>query len=244
MGSWPWTARPNFVLRNGVNPTDYAMDSPEARRIVRRLVPQLGESPYVLFLGRLDPKKRLDLLLAAFLGGAPPEFKLVVAGPDAHGLWPRMAGRYVTGAGAAARVCRVGTVTGRAKVALLAAASLFALPSEHENFGLAALESLAAGTPVLLSPRVDLAGPVASARLGRTAPLDPASWRSEFTRLRSSTPDRCEATERRQHWVREHYAWGPIAAELVDRYRSIVAGCSPEIVRGTEAPRFAEAVAR
>src|SRR5207245_24431 len=98
---------------------------------------------------------RLDLLLQAFLAGAPREFKLVVAGPDECDLWPTLAARFLKPS-LAARVVRAGTVTGRAKIALLAAARLFALPSEHENFGNAALEALAAGTPVLLSPHVDL----------------------------------------------------------------------------------------
>ena len=63
-----------------------------------------------------------------------------------------LAARWLRDRSDAARVVRLGLVTGNEKVLLLAGASLFALPSEHENFGIAPLEALAAGTPVLLSP--------------------------------------------------------------------------------------------
>src|SRR5205823_3603659 len=119
-----------------------------------------------LFLGRLHPKKRVDFLLEAFLDAAPQECKLVIAGPDECSLWKPLAARFLSDTAAARRVLRMGTVSGKDKVALLAGAALFALPSEHENFGIAALEALAAGTPVLLSPHVDLAESVLAADLG------------------------------------------------------------------------------
>src|SRR5713226_3055135 len=84
--SWPGDDKPHFVIPNGVEPSEYAADRTEARESVWRDVPALQRSPYVLFLGRLHAKKRLDVLIDAFLGGAPQPFKLVVAGPDSDGL--------------------------------------------------------------------------------------------------------------------------------------------------------------
>jgi len=50
-----------------------------------------------------------------------------------------------------------GFVSGAEKQSLLASASVLALPSHHENFGVAVLESLDAGVPVVISPEVQLA---------------------------------------------------------------------------------------
>jgi glycosyltransferase involved in cell wall biosynthesis len=234
--SWPWDASPRFVLPNGIEPGQFTVDRRQARQAVERSCPQLGPSPYVLFLGRLHPKKRLDLLLEAFLAGAPPEFKLLVVGPDECGLWGSLTARFLRGPSAAGRVVRAGTVRGQAKVNLLAGADLFVLPSEHENFGIAALEALAAGTAVLLSPHVDLAGAVRSAGLGYTAPIRVEAWREELGRVLRDREGLERNTDRSRRWVREHYAWEHIAAELTRRYQWVMAGCPAEEGTALTAP--------
>ena len=128
----------------------------------------------------------------------------------------------------AGRVLRVGIVEGHIKTALLAGATLFALPSEHENFGIAALEALAAGTPVLLSPGVDFAQAALAAGLGYTAPLNVPAWRERLAFLLSDTGHLRGSAEKARCWVSEHYAWAHIADELVQRYRWVMAGCPTE----------------
>jgi glycosyltransferase involved in cell wall biosynthesis len=234
--SWPWDQSPRFVLPNGIEPDEFAVDRGQARAAVRQALPELGDSPYVLFLGRLHPKKRLDLLVQAFLAGAPSHFKLVVAGPDDYGLWDAVAARLLLNPPAAERVQRVGTVTGREKVNLLAGASLFALPSEHENFGIAALEALAAGTPVLLSPHVDLALAVVADHQGYTAPLEAEAWRERLAEVLADLPALEKMAEPSRRWVREHYAWDQLARELVQQYRWVMDGCpaaAPAAAGGT-----------
>jgi glycosyltransferase involved in cell wall biosynthesis len=234
--SWPWDSSPRFVLPNAIDPDQYAVDRQLARLAVKRAWPQLGHSPYVLFLGRLHPKKRLDLLLEAFLAVAPAEFKLLVAGPDECGLWGSLAARFLRDPSAAGRVMRAGTVRGQDKVNLLAGADLFVLPSEHENFGVAALEALAAGTAVLLSPHVDLAGAVRSAGLGYTAPIRVEAWREELRRVLGDRQGLQRNADRSRRWVREHYAWEHVAAELTRRYQWVMAGCPAEEGTALTAP--------
>jgi glycosyltransferase involved in cell wall biosynthesis len=179
-------------------------------------------APYVLFLGRIHPKKRVDLLLKAFLGGAPSDVKLIVAGPDECNLWKSLAARFLRASVADRRVLRVGTVGGIEKVALLAGASLVTLPSEHENFGIAALEALAAGTPVLLSPHVDLAETILASGVCYTAPLHQEAWREAFAEILSGQNGRERKAERARQWVRDNYAWSRIARELLRLYERVV----------------------
>jgi glycosyltransferase involved in cell wall biosynthesis len=225
--SWPWDASPRFVLPNGIEPDDYALDPTQAREIVHRTWPELEDAPYVLFLGRLHPKKRVDLLLEAFLGGAPHDFKLVVAGPDECNLWQPLAARLLREPSTVRRVVRVGAVGGADKVALLAGADLFAMPSEHENFGIAALEALAAGTPVLLSPHVDLAETVLASAVGSTAPLHAEAWREALAAILSGNKGHEQGARDRQ-WVREKYAWSRITSELFRQYEWVTTGCRSE----------------
>jgi glycosyltransferase involved in cell wall biosynthesis len=223
--SWPWRPAPHFVLPNGIEPADYALEPEQAREIVGRTWPHVGRSPYVLFLGRLHPKKRLDLLIEAFLRGVPEPYQLVVAGPDECRLWPRLGAALLCRAQDQARVVRVGLVGGQAKAALLAGADLFALPSQHENFGNAALEALAAGTPVLLSPHVDLAEAACAAGLGETAPLTTTAWSEHLARA-LDRPEALEAARSRaRRWAAQHYSWDRIVRELTERYHWVSAGC-------------------
>jgi len=222
--SWPHDQSPRFVLPNGIETLDYAADREQARAWMGKSQPQLAGSPYVLFLGRLHAKKRLDLLIEAFLAGAPRAFRLVIAGPDEGGLWRGLQARFLRDGDAAARVIHLGMVTGRDKTLLLAGARLFALPSEHENFGVAALEALATGTPVLLSPNVDLADAVLAAKVGYTAPVNVHAWSERFGVLLTAAEGSSQEAERTRRWVAENYSWSRITEELVERYREVIGG--------------------
>ncbi len=217
--SWPGNASRHFILPNGIEPDEFAVDRSAARRRVAERWPELAGRPFVLFLSRLHPKKRLDVLLSAFLEAAPQEFRLVVAGPDECGLWAGLCHRELAEKSRAERVVRLGTIQGSEKADLLAAARVFALPSEHENFGIAALEALAAGTPVLLSTGVDLGRDVARAGFGEPVAVDVGPWRERLAAILQSAED--NAAEERRRWVAEHYSWERIAARLESHYQQL-----------------------
>ena len=101
----------------------------------------------VLYMGRIEwGPKGLDLLFEAFNKMANPDVRLVIAGdgPDQARLWGE-----ARRAGVAERIEVLGRVSGDAKWALLASATVVAIPSRHESFGLVAAEATALGTPVV-----------------------------------------------------------------------------------------------
>jgi glycosyltransferase involved in cell wall biosynthesis len=106
--------------------------------------------PIVLFVGRLHPIKRLDLLVDAFvlLRRRYPETRLIVAGPDEYGLRPWLEAR--AGRAADGIIWR-GAVDARERDALLAEATALVLCSDSESFGMSVLEAMAAGTPVVVT---------------------------------------------------------------------------------------------
>ena len=112
-----------------------------------------------------------------------------------------------------------GFVSGEHKQLLLQGANLFVLPSHHENFGLAVLEALAAGTPVLVSDRVALSAQVARHRLGRVVPLEVPALREGLRDLLENRPP-----ENLREWVASRYSWEVNAASLIELYTSILAG--------------------
>jgi glycosyltransferase involved in cell wall biosynthesis len=118
--------------------------------------PAVEGHPFLLFLGRIDPKKGCDLLLEAFASVNNPNLHLVIAGPDANN-WRAELEVFAERNGIAARVHWPGMLQGEAKWGAFAASEAFILPSHQENFGIAVVEALACGRPVLLSGEINIA---------------------------------------------------------------------------------------
>ena len=120
--------------------------------------PALRDVRFVLFLGRIHPKKGCDLLVSAFVREAAkdPDLHLVMAGPDQQD-WSAGLKDVVSAAGLSERVHWPGMLRGEVKWGAFHAAEAFVLPSHQENFGIAVAEALACGRPVLLSDKVNVA---------------------------------------------------------------------------------------
>lgn len=135
----PWGVDPRFA------------PLPESQRAEARQALKLPER-YVLFVGNLEPKKNIPLLLQAFFAARMHlrlPHKLVLAGQHGWGL-PNLA-RLIRELNACEYVCFTGYVPPAALPALYSLADAFAMPSVIEGFGLPVLEAMACGCPVLTS---------------------------------------------------------------------------------------------
>jgi len=144
------------LRRNGVEtPASW----PE-RGVFRKVLGIAPNANLILFLGRLSEKKSPELLLKAFgpLAGADSEknLQLVFAGPDEGGMKARLEEK-ARQLGVTQRVRFAGAIFGEAKWAAYRDADVFVLPSQNENFGNAAAESVAAGTPVVVTEECGIA---------------------------------------------------------------------------------------
>ncbi len=143
---------------NGAEPIKPRRATPaEQIEAFYKMLPGLRARSYLLFLGRLHEKKGCDLLIRAFAGtaAAAPEVDLVIAGPDHEGLKSKLQ-RLAEKHGIASRVHWPGMIAGDIKWGALRASDAFVLPSHQENFGVAVIESLAVGRPVLISNQVNI----------------------------------------------------------------------------------------
>ena len=126
---------------------------------------------FLLFLGRIDPKKGCDLLLEAFATVATgnPDVHLVMAGPVAW-RWREQLQSITDKAGVSDRVHWPGMLLGDVKWGAFAACEAFILPSHQENFGIAVAEALACGRPVLISDQVNIAPEIVADGCGLVEP--------------------------------------------------------------------------
>jgi glycosyltransferase involved in cell wall biosynthesis len=123
-------------------------------------------------LGRLDPKKNIPLLIHAI--ALDPRLSLVVAG-SGDGEIESALRRTVSRLGLDGRVSFLGHITPAARARFFATIDVLAMPSNFENFGLAAAEALEYGVPVVVSKRTGVAAVVNARGLGAVVPVDPAA---------------------------------------------------------------------
>jgi glycosyltransferase involved in cell wall biosynthesis len=132
-----------------------------------RAYPKLQNKRLLLFLGRIHEKKGCDMLIEAFasIAALDRQLCLVMCGPDHDHLSERLRRRCVE-LGIADRVEWTGMLEGDLKWGAFLSAELFVLPSHQENFGIAVIEALACGTPVLISNKVNIWREIAADKAG------------------------------------------------------------------------------
>ena len=112
----------------------------------------LGEDGVVLFVGRLEPLKGVDILLrtVAQLERASATRTVIVGGDQADAEMARLRA-LCSDLGIAERVSFLGRMAQQELPLYYSAADVSVIPSYYESFGLVALESMACGTPVIAS---------------------------------------------------------------------------------------------
>jgi glycosyltransferase involved in cell wall biosynthesis len=165
---WLYRVRPAVIgygLRLDKRLTEQTLD--QAGAMFKARYPATAGKRIVLFLGRLHVKKGCDLLIDAFgtVAAQHPDLHLVMAGPDQEGLQAGLEAR-ARALGIESRISWTGMLNGDLKWGALRAAEVFALPSHQENFGIAVVEALALGVPVLISRRVNIWREVVDAGAG------------------------------------------------------------------------------
>jgi glycosyltransferase involved in cell wall biosynthesis len=114
--------------------------------------PELTGRTILLFLGRIHPKKGVQLLCESWAAicAEYPEAHLVMVGPDTEGTQAKLE-RLLEEKNVAGRVTFAGMLEREDKWSALIAADVFLLPSYSEGFSIALLEALGSGTPAIAS---------------------------------------------------------------------------------------------
>ena len=185
------------------------------------LEPTIRPARYVLFLGRLILKKGADLLIEAFAqlpADRSPVLVVAGSGPEEIALRERVRALALS-----ERVKFVGWVTGDMKTYLLQNALCSVIPSRGpEAFGLAALESYAAGRPIVAARTAGLRELVLEGRTGYLFEPDSIdSLASTLIRLfQNPSHLAAMATESRQ--LAAAYGWSAIADRHLELYRFLL----------------------
>jgi glycosyltransferase involved in cell wall biosynthesis len=205
------------VVPLGLDPDDYA-DPPPAGHVAARF-PELAGKRLVLHFGRLNFKKGLDVLVDAFarLAATRADVHLVLAGGD-DGMEAQVRA-WLAERGLAARATFTGLLGGADKLAALTESHVFALPSYSENFGIAVIEALACGTPVVISDRVNIWREITGAEAGLAGPPEAGATADNLARLLDDDALRARMAANGRRLVAGKFDWAAIGAELAAAYR-------------------------
>jgi glycosyltransferase involved in cell wall biosynthesis len=144
------------IIQHGVDNDRFHVPTHEEVSAARRLVGLGPDTPFVAFLGALEPRKNVPALIRGFAAackGRPDPPALVLAGQPG---WDRQVERALDDVPHRLRVIRAGYLPFDTLAGFLGGSTLVAYPSLGEGFGLPVLEAMACGACVLTTRRLAL----------------------------------------------------------------------------------------
>jgi glycosyltransferase involved in cell wall biosynthesis len=215
----------SFILPHGVHIPLPVVDA--RQRLVNELqIP--ADHRILLFLSRLHPKKGIENLVDALAELAEENFTLVIAGSgDAD--YEAAIHQRIQAAGLGQRVRQVGFVSGEWKTCLLQGADLFVLPSYSENLGIALLEAMAAGLPVVTTPEVAIAPLIERHQTGRVTPAQSPALAAAIHHYLHHPELARRDGQHGQNLVQTEFSWPTQAARLMEQYARLTQQPTKEI---------------
>ena len=169
--------------------------------------------PVVLFLGRIDYKKRLPLLVEAVSLMERRDAHLVVVGDGPHSERSLVA-ETAARCGVTDRVHVTGWLEGTDRIEAFAVGDVFALLSDAENFGLSVIEALSAGCPAVISSQVFLAEDLERAGAAVRVERDAVAAAKAIDRLLTHPDEAAKMGTRARELVAREFAPAAVAARL------------------------------
>jgi glycosyltransferase involved in cell wall biosynthesis len=207
-----------FLRRNGIDLEPFQVLPPAGRFRAEHGI--LGGERVILYIGRISPIKNLGQLVEAFRNAALERTRLVLAGPALEPDYARELTGLIAKLGLGGRVLLTGPLYGEDKLAALAAADLFVLPSLSESYGNAAAEAVAAWVPVLLTDGCGIA-PQIDGRAGMAVPVGVSSLARGMQTMMEDPVALARLTRQRGAVLGE-LSWDEPLAQTEELYRAVL----------------------
>jgi len=171
----------------------------------------------LLFMGRFDRIKGVDLLIKAFSLLSDTEIVLCLAGID-YGCESEIRDMVID-IGLDSRVKYLGQLSQDEKLEVLTQADLFMMPSRYEMWGIAFMEALACGTPIIMTDTCE-ASKMLPAECGMVVPFNDRSLADAIQQaFKARLPDTYR--DYRHKWVSQ-YSWDKIAKRTINLYEEVL----------------------
>lgn len=177
----------------------------------------------VLFLGRINIKKGLDLLIKAFmkLTKEIKDIKLIIAGFDNEGYSEKLK-QLITGLHIQEHVIFTGPLLNEFKKEAFIDADVFVLPSHSENFGMAVVEAMASGCPVVLSNKVGIHNVISENNIGVVTEASINSLVLGLRKIILDTGYQKMLSDSGRDYVNKYFNINSVAIEVISEYERLL----------------------
>lgn len=208
------------VVPNGICSQD--INKSIDKEIFYRQYPHTRDKNLIIFLGRIDPKKGLNLLARAFakVRNLDPKSHLVIAGPDNIGFLPTVKG-YFEAVNCQDAVTFTGMLTGDIKYAALNAANIYVAPSYSEGFSMSILEGMASGLPCIITTGCNFPE-AAAAKAAYIVDVDVEEIAQALAICMQNPQEAKAMGDRARELILNNYTWDKIAVKMVATYEAIL----------------------
>jgi glycosyltransferase involved in cell wall biosynthesis len=215
---------PVFIIPNGVDTSRYAQLPP--RGALRKQLGIQDSDRILLVLGRLHRVKNPKLSLQTLIELNREDVHMVYVGPDEEGYKPRLI-TQAKQAGCSGRIHFTGLLTGNDLMQAFSDSDLLLMPSAMESFGMAAVEALSAGLPVLVSENVPLGPWIERVGAGRCATCDARLLARVTEEILTDSAHLKHMGERGRISAQSYFDISVVAQRLLHQYEAIIATGKP-----------------
>jgi glycosyltransferase involved in cell wall biosynthesis len=210
-----------ITIPHGIH-LDEFMNLPSKDKLRERF-PELRNKEVVLFLGRITWKKGLDILINAFVQSLKirPNLHLLIAGTNDEGYLANVIA-WIKQYNIEQHVTITGGLHGNEKKEAFAGSNLFVLPSYSENFGVAVVEALACGLPIIISNKVGIYNDVRDYNAGLVVNTNPESLHNAIVTLLNNAELQQTFVDNGKKLIRERYDINKVSLQMIEAFRHLV----------------------
>ncbi len=207
------------VVPGGIDPTEF--ENLPQKGSFRKAYDLTDDCKMILYLGRIQRIKGLDLLVKAFaqLEGKLDNVKLVMVGPD-EGYLPTLK-RLINDLGIEEKVLFTSFIPAEMKIAAYVDADIYVLPSSYECFPTTVMEACACGTPVIVTDTCHIA-PLVKDDVGIVVPYDEDQLSKALGNILDDDEMRAKFAERGIALIREQLNLQSYANRVEAVYKKVL----------------------
>lgn len=209
-----------FVVPNGIDLEEFNIFPPKG--LLFEKFSHLKDKKIILFFSRVNWKKGLDDLIPAFadIANRRDDVHLLIVGPDNEGYGKKVK-TLVKDYGIMDKVTFTGMLTGKDKLMVLQDSDIFVLPSYSENFGVAVIEAMFRGLPVVITNKVGISDDVKCHEAGVVIEKSKDNLVAAIDMLFDNKALCRKMGEKGKRLVEERFTCDRVGDEMIKVYKSI-----------------------